>query len=359
MSFPDRAAGRAHRGFTLVELLVVIAIIGILVALLLPAVQAAREAARRAACLNNLKNLGLAVLNHHDVSRHFPILEGWSRPQDDEADVKAATIAVGKTLSGKGWILTILPQLEEQALYDQFQQGGAFEGQFTEGLCIRGGVPNMGMASKKNGISVPALMKTQLPIIQCPSDPSVKELSDKQYQWSGCQVATTSYKGVVDDTFIGQAEGSIFGNDQSMYPSGKTYSVDPTVRDCHRGTRCRGIFYRNSWLKPVKIAMVTDGTSKTLMIGEDVPEFNYHSTAFYSNGDTCSCNAPLNNGFNQPADTFALAWWDAQGFRSRHPGGVHFCLADGSTRFIAQNVDSDLFRTSCTRNGGEVQSEGL
>ena len=108
--------------------------------------------------------------------------------------------------------------------------------------------------------------------------------------------------------------------------------------------------------KPVKISMITDGTSKTLMIGEDVPQYNYHSVAFYSNGDTCSCNAPLNNGFNQNPETFALAWWDAQGFRSRHPGGLHFCCADGSTHFISESIDSDFFRTSCTRNGSESVS---
>jgi prepilin-type N-terminal cleavage/methylation domain-containing protein/prepilin-type processing-associated H-X9-DG protein len=351
-----RHAPRGEQGFTLVELLVVIAIIGILVALLLPAIQAAREAARRAACTNNLKNLGLAALTHHDVEKHFPTLEGWARPREDEPNVQEELNA-GKQLSGRGWILAILPQLEEQPLYDRFKEGGAFEGQLTEGFCVRGGALKMGLASKKNGISVPELMKTQLSIIQCPSDASVKQLSDKEYQWVGCPVATTSYKGVLDDTFIGESEGSVFGNDGSRYPSGTVYSVDPDRRDCHRGTRCRGIFYRNSWLKPVKISMVTDGTSKTAMIGEDVPEFNRHSAAFYANGDTCSCNMPLNNGFNEPPDTFALAWWDAQGFRSRHPGGLHFCYADGSTRFISDSIDSELFRTSCTRNGSESVAE--
>ena len=345
-----RPLGRA--GFTLVELLVVIAIIGILVALLLPAIQAAREAARRAACTNNLKNLGLATLNHHDVYKRFPITEGWARPQEDEADVRAEVTA-GKKLSGKGWILSLLPQLEEQPLYDQFERGGAFEGQYQQGFCIRGGAPFLGLASKANGISVPELMKTQLTVLQCPSDDSVKQLSDKEYQWEGCFVSTTSYKGVMDDTYLGGPEGSLFHNNSSRYPSGEVYTLDPALRDCHRGTRCRGIFYRNTWLKPVKIASVTDGTSKTIMIGEDVPEFNRHSAAFYGNGDTCSCNTPMNSGFGHPAEEFSLVWWDAQGFRSRHPGGAHFCFADGSVRFIADSVDNELFRTSCTRNAGE------
>ena len=109
------------RGFTLVELLVVIAIIGILVALLLPAIQAAREAARRTSCSNNLKNLGLAVLTHHDAMKHFPVSNGAAY---------AGESPPGVTQSAAGWILNTLPQLEEQSLYDQFKAGGAFEGQF-------------------------------------------------------------------------------------------------------------------------------------------------------------------------------------------------------------------------------------
>src|SRR4051794_20074622 len=101
-----------RRGFTLVELLVVIAIIGILVALLLPAIQAAREAARRASCSNNLKNLGLAVLNHHDVMKHFPVNMGASISPGE---------APGLEQPGVGWILNTLPQMEEQALFDQFR----------------------------------------------------------------------------------------------------------------------------------------------------------------------------------------------------------------------------------------------
>src|SRR5437868_13028639 len=102
MSFPHRTAGGTERGFTLVELLVVIAIIGILVALLLPAIQAAREAARRASCTNNLKNLGLAVLNHHDVRKHFPVSMGYlSEGGEEPAGVDQPCV---------GWILNVLPQ---------------------------------------------------------------------------------------------------------------------------------------------------------------------------------------------------------------------------------------------------------
>src|SRR4051794_706762 len=112
----QRPEAARRRAFTLVELLVVIAIIGILVALLLPAIQAAREAARRSSCSNNLKNLGLAALNHHDVMKHFPVSYGAAYA--GEAPVPQ---------SGAGWILNMLPQLEETTLYDQFKQGGAFE----------------------------------------------------------------------------------------------------------------------------------------------------------------------------------------------------------------------------------------
>lgn len=338
------------KAFTLVELLVVIAIIGILVALLLPAVQSAREAARRMSCGNKLKNIGLAILNHHDVQGHFPVSRGMFSGIDGADGEGPAT----------GWILEILPQLEEQPLYDQFEQGGAFKGTFVVGAALRGGLPGeYGLASRNNDISVPGLMKQQLTILQCPSDDTVLQNSTNQYQWEGAEVALTSYKGVLGDTWLGPEDGGLFNNDGSLYPTG-IYNKNPGYRDCHRDTRCRGIFFRQSWRKKVKISKVTDGTSNTFMVGEDLPLYNKHSAAYYSNGDWCSCNIPLNYGLTEPdPEAFAEAWWDAQGFRSRHPGGANFCRVDGSVTFVSEGVDNTLYRTSCTRDGGEVVNESF
>jgi prepilin-type N-terminal cleavage/methylation domain-containing protein/prepilin-type processing-associated H-X9-DG protein len=338
-------------GFTLVELLVVIAIIGILVALLLPAVQAARESARRMSCTNKLKNIGLAALNYHDTAGHFPESSGMYANIDGPNGAGSAA----------GWITRVLPQLEQGSLYDQFKQGGAFAGIFVQGSCARGGLPGKyGLASKNNGISVPELMKSQLEVLACPSDAQASTPSSEQFGWGGCQVTVTTYKGVLGDTVVGETDGSAFTNASSAYPSGRydkpaPAGVGTSDRDCHRDTRCRGVFFRQSWRRPISIAKITDGTSNTFLIGEDVPAYNYHSAAFYADGDWCSCNTPLNNLMNLPPESVDPDfWWEQRGFRSFHPGGANFCLADGSVRYVTDGVDNVLYRTSCTRNGEEV-----
>jgi prepilin-type processing-associated H-X9-DG protein len=265
--------------------------------------------------------------------------------------------------TGAGWILNSLPQLEEQSLYDQFKAGGAFEGRFrVKALLVT--LPNLGIASTKNGISCPQLLQTQLQVLTCPSDSNTEKLrTDQPAEELNAPVAVTNYKGVADDTFLGERWGSTYSNDSSLYRSGIYDEPPPSYAsqyDCHNEVRCRGIFFRQSYQRPVKISSVTDGTSKTFMIGEDLPEYNNHSAAFYANGDWCSCNIPLNNLINVLPETLDLRfWWEQQNFRSRHPGGAQFCLADGSVRFVSDSISSEAYRTSCTRNGDEPINESL
>ena len=215
-------------------------------------------------------------------------------------------------------------------------------------------------------ISCPVLLQTQLQVLACPSDSSTEKLrTDQEELGTNWPVAVTNYKGVLDDTFLGQTFGGTISNDASKYPSGNYVELPPTydpsaTRDCHNNLRCRGIFFRQSFQRPVKIASVTDGTSKTFMIGEDMPEYNNHSASFYANGDWCSCNIPLNSLIGQPPETLDLEfWWEQQSFRSRHPGGAQFCLVDGSVRFVSETISSEAYRTSCSRNGDEITNESL
>src|SRR4051812_7317270 len=139
MSIPHRVISRKNfypRGFTLVELLVVIAIIGILVALLLPAIQAAREAARRISCQNNVKNLALAVLTYADVKKGLPPATNAVTPATSQL---LLTALVDNELS---WIVQILPQIEETALYGQFYP--------SRPILPQGGRPGQDFVNKGN-----------------------------------------------------------------------------------------------------------------------------------------------------------------------------------------------------------------
>ena len=304
---------RRQPAFTLVELLVVIAIIGILVALLLPAVQAAREAARRTGCKNNMRQIGLAIHNHHDSHGTFPIsVSPWSEPESP---------APADQLTGKGWIIDILPFIEEQALYDQFRTLRGFEG----GLFSGGGIGRPELTEA---------MATQLAILQCPSDGSVRELSMQQYQWEGRPVALTSYKGVIGDTRMGGGSSIHQG----------------TEPDCHNRTGCNGIFYRNNYQEPLAFRSVVDGLSNTFIVGEDIPAHNFHSTAFYSNGDYSSCHAPLNF---KPVPPIPEQWWNVISFRSEHAGGAHFVLGDASVHFVSESIDYATYRALSTKAGAE------
>jgi prepilin-type N-terminal cleavage/methylation domain-containing protein/prepilin-type processing-associated H-X9-DG protein len=297
--------------FTLVELLVVIAIIAMLVTLLLPAIQAAREAARRVQCTNNMKQWGLGALNHESAQGVFPYGTGYNAPTGEKPGTPP--------YNGIGWMIHTLPFVEEQALYDLIEP--YMNGEFG--------------ASK--GLNAPELrrvVRIQFALLQCPSDGSVQSLLSEQWQWKNIEVATSNYKGVMGDNQM--AQSSSFGGS----------------RYCNAGQiECTGMIWRTSDIWKRKMKNVVDGTSKTMLIGEDVPLYDWHAMWSFSNGDSCSTYAPLNY---KPFPPDPATWWDMRGFRSEHPGGAQFCYVDGSVRFLGENIELQVYRALSTIEGGEV-----
>ncbi len=342
------------RGFTLVELLVVIAIIGILVALLLPAVQAAREAARRMGCSNNLKNVGLAVLNYENTNKKIPVdvmYWGGSSPcgefdpyQNPPQGQKLGNCDPNVTaFSGKGWIVDILPSLEEQALFDGLKPGFDDPNKTPTNMRFAVNGPGRGMGL----LTIRDFMAQQLPILTCPSDGSARPRDD-QFWWPKIIVGVTSYKGVIGDSAV--LAGA------SPYNASGNFGTEP---DCHDRAGCTGMFFRNSYIQPVSLRKVTDGASKTLLVGEAIADQDHHATAFFSDGDWASCNIPLNTFLEAQGgmgldETITANWWLVRGFRSVHPGGAQFVLVDGSVHFLAEGIDHQVYRGLSTRNQGEV-----
>jgi prepilin-type N-terminal cleavage/methylation domain-containing protein/prepilin-type processing-associated H-X9-DG protein len=310
----------AISGFTLVELLVVIAIIGILVALLLPAVQAAREAARRASCQNNIKNIALGVLNHESAKRIFP------KSYDGYGNATGARTAEE---NGSGWIVWTLPYLEEQALFDRFKSSHALDGFFDAHQgATSGGNKGLGL----NTPEVRELIQTPLQLLRCPSDPSSLQPTIQQFAFKTVPMTATNYKGCAGDAWNW---GIWFGN----------HNVNPEQ------SPQRGILYRTTYLAPVAMRKITDGTSHTFLIGEDVPEQNSHSAAYFSNGSSNTTDMQLNYMLQPPQpDNYP----DVNGFRSRHPGGAYFAMADGHAEFIDDSIAYGVWLSLSTKDGGEL-----
>jgi prepilin-type N-terminal cleavage/methylation domain-containing protein/prepilin-type processing-associated H-X9-DG protein len=305
----------ARRAFTLVELLVVIAIIGILIALLLPAINAAREAGRRAQCGNNLKQIGLGIIAYHESYGVIPPDTAYNDPINDPVNPRANPQAE----TGVSWIVRIFPFTEEKALDKQFEP--AMTGYFGN---------NAGLMDPR----CRGALKTQVKTLHCPSDPSSLITSTGQFELTGIEVALGNYKGCIGDDQIG----------------GTTSVHQGSMPDCHRTRNCNGLFWRHEYLNPINFKKVTDGLSRTFMVGEDVAGQNWHSCPFYGNDVYDTCGAPLNY-FPNPSTPDE--WWNVMTFRSMHPTGANFCMCDGSVRFVQETIDYPTYRGLSTKSGGE------
>jgi prepilin-type processing-associated H-X9-DG protein len=225
-------------------------------------------------------------------------------------------------VNGTGWLVRVLPFADQQALHDQMVS--CYEGNWAN----RGGM---------NDRYCRPFYTTQLSLHECPSDPSARELTTDMYRYVGTPVAQTSYKGVMGDNPLG----------------GPSSIHVPRSAGCNHTPDCNGLLFPESYIKPVSLDDVVDGTSKTLLVGEDVPEHNVHSFWIHSDCDFSSTYAPLNF---MPKPPEPLNYWNVMGFRSRHPGGANFAMADGSVTFVDETIDFTLYRDLSTRAGHETVS---
>lgn len=349
-----------RRAFTLVELLVVIAIIGILIALLLPAVQAAREAARRAQCTNHLKQIGLGLHNYHDVNNVFP--PGNVSP----LNVSSAGCFSGGSGSsphpGPNWAVSILPYIEQKAVYDQLDIRGP--GRFPSSYSDASAAPpptNLDPA-RWNPIQNSPLY-TRINVYQCPSTPP------GMLPWVALPTVGSPLPGVerVTMNYFGCMGG---GLDE---PATANQTPSANNQNCTCGTVgapfpsarflihwVNGFLFVNS---ARGIVHARDGSSNSILVGETIYQ-NMQLLRGWGSGHRsrhASNNGPANitgtyraiNSGKILYETFSNKTSDQNihnhlmntTFASQHPGGANFCFGDGSVRFLSETINLAVYRT--------------
>jgi prepilin-type N-terminal cleavage/methylation domain-containing protein/prepilin-type processing-associated H-X9-DG protein len=313
---------RNFRAFTLVELLVVIAIIGVLIGLLLPAVQAARESARRSTCLNNFKQVGLALHGFHDSYRRFP--PGVSGGASAASNPQVA--AWNPPTAMLSFLIRILPFMEEQALANRCDLTKQFyDASYT--------------TSVSGGDSV---NRTKISSVLCPSATTFKSLVAGEVN-SEVDSWTTHVQAVFGPLGTNPATGAAYASCAQM----------PTSTD-FGAVATQGILGFNS---QIDLSKVTDGASSTFLTAE-LSWKGSNSYRVWTRGyDRGSCASgrslahPLNSTAYSASNTFNVV-----SFGSDHPNGCHFGMADGSVRFVNETVGLSTLKSMASRNGGEVVS---
>ncbi len=336
-----------RRGFTLIELLVVIAIIAILIALLLPAVQQAREAARRTQCKNNLKQFGLGLHNYHSTFNTFPLGVGYAL---------------------WGWKAYVLPYVDLQNMYNMINFSDDID--YSGANCRGQGTPcytSQHQAAAWDAAGIINWTSTRKEIFACPSDP-FGETPYNSGRWGGTlKTMNGNYLGVGGDMDSQPRADNNCGavsRHRITLPVGTTPTgACSVIGAAGYPAPMNGIFYMGS---KTDIAKITDGTSNTLMVGERAvdPSHSWGWSLTGNEGDGfIGTGRPLRNP--TPYDTAAGGAGDNDNynagnschFSSHHTGGAQFLLADGSVRFLSNNIDFATFRALGTRAGGEVIGE--
>lgn len=281
---------RGSRGFTLIELLVVIAIIAVLVALLLPAVQQAREAARRSQCRNNLKQIGLALMNYHDQTKVFPSVCVYAI--HDTVPIHSAA-----SKASYGWSAFILPFLDQEPLYNQL------------------GVSKLELHQLLQQPTLRPLTQTVVSTYRCPSDQTSDLNTQRQFTdtiYGDTPAAASNYVANLGTQWITSQNWLNVGKDPYgvMWPCSK-----------------------------ISIANLSDGASNTILVGERhwqdmaatwVGTRNYNGT-----GDT---GLRMVAGTSEAKLNDPVAANSTGGFSSTHSGGAHFLFGDGRVTFIADSI---------------------
>ncbi|MCY2978795.1 MAG: DUF1559 domain-containing protein [Planctomycetota bacterium] len=298
--------------FTLVELLVVIAIIGILVGLLLPAVQAAREAARRMQCQNNVKQIGLSLMNYESATKKFPRSHN-----------------VDHQLS---WHVAILPYVEQSSISSQISTAaGAY--------WLPGKNDPWGL--------------TKLPFLHCPSGPLDKmstatgeniTATDLVPANTGAAPYTTHYYGLNGPRGINPTTGTPYPNQSTLVHEGVALAAT-------------GVFQAAS---DVGFRSISDGSSNTILVGEMsyyAPLRSRYRTWLRGGNGGLSFSVGTRNvvsGINSGLKADRRVPFNDIPMGSMHTGGANFGNADGSIRFVGESIDLATYFALASRNGGEV-----
>jgi prepilin-type N-terminal cleavage/methylation domain-containing protein/prepilin-type processing-associated H-X9-DG protein len=323
-----------HQGFTLVELLVVIAIIGILVALLLPAIQAARESARRSQCVNNMKQLGIAMQNYHDVHKKLP-MGSWS-------------------CCWGTWQMSILPFIEEQQLADAYQWS-----------------PNIKTGNLDLGYDPAYQYSSEDPPGSTAHNPPVHNLTNV-VQHRITTLTCPSDEPQVNTKFVA---GGTYHNYVANYGNTNHFGSSPLLATVafpkYAGSPFIGYDPNPPLAKQSTFKQIVDGLSKTMMFSEtiqgkedDLRGFtwwgwsagfetagtpNSNDLDYLQQGQYCQSmvNPPCGAASTGASSARAIA-------RSHHPGGVNVVMCDSSVQFVVDDIDLDTWRAASTTRGSEV-----